>query len=228
MKIKESTATSGVKMRDPELKPVKNIVRSDIDPNLNDREMQVINILAQCRAAFIDSINIWSNKLKGQNKLQSLIRWGILWSYSLGEKEIVTLSPISEQIAGTKAYIPGDPREVLKIVVASELFIRALAKTPCTLESAQYPLQGILKIGNYSAGVIVLLKGDKILSQLDINCLIICEDEDHIFSTADSISSPALFTTHNDLTNKEISEAFGIYQNKSYLPVKLNIFHSNA
>jgi hypothetical protein len=145
--------------------PTKNIMRSDIDPNLSDREMQVINILAQCRAALWDSINIWPNKFKGQNKIQSLVRWGIIWLYSLGEKEIVTLSPISERIAGIKAYIPGDPGEVIKIVTASELFISALSKTPCIFESAQYPLQGILKIRDYSAGVIVLLKGDKILSQ---------------------------------------------------------------
>lgn len=204
--------------------PVKNIVRSNIDPKLNDREMQVINILAQCRAAFIDSINIWPNKLKGIKKIQSLIRWGILWSYSLGEKEIVTLSPISERIAGTKAYIPGDPREVIKIVTASELFISALSKTPCIFESAQYPLQGILKIGDYSAGVIVLLKGDKILSQPDLNCLVICENEEHICSTAESLFFPALFTTRNDLINKDISEAFQIYKDGSLLPIKLNIF----
>ena len=203
--------------------PVKNIVRSNIDPKLNDREMQVINILAQCRAAFIDSINIWPNKLKGIKKIQSLIRWGILWSYSLGEKEIVTLSPVSERIAGTKAYIPGKTREVLKIVTASELFIRALSKVPCTFEKAQSPLQGVLKVGDYAAGVIVLLKGDKILSQPDINCLVICEDKDHILSTADSLSFPALFTTHDILTSKDISEAFHIYEDKLY-PVKLNIF----
>lgn len=203
--------------------PVKNIVRSNIDPKLNDREMQVINILAQCRAAFIDSINIWPNKLKGIKRIQSLIRWGILWSYSLGEKEIVTLSPVSERIAGTKAYIPGKTREVLKIVTASELFIRALSKVPCTFEKAQSPLQGVLKVGDYAAGVIVLLKGDKILSQPDINCLVICEDKDHIIKTADSISFPALFTTHDILTSKDISEAFHIYEDKLY-PVKLNIF----
>jgi hypothetical protein len=203
--------------------PVKNIVRSNIDPKLNDREMQVINILAQCRAAFIDSINIWPNKLKGIKRIQSLIRWGILWSYSLGEKEIVTLSPVSERIAGTKAYIPGDPREVLKIVTASELFIRALSKVPCTFERAQYPLQGVLKVGDYAAGVIVLLKGDKILSQPDINCLVICEDKDHITKTADSISFPALFTTYDILIEKDISEAFHIYEDKLY-PVRLNIF----
>jgi hypothetical protein len=203
--------------------PVKNIVRSNIDPKLNDREMQVINILAQCRAAFIDSINIWPNKLKGIKRIQSLIRWGILWSYFLGDKEIVTLSPVSERIAGVQAYIPGDPREVLKIVTASELFIRALSKVPCTFERAQYPLQGILKIGDYSAGVIVLLKGDKILSQPDINCLVICEDKDHITKTADSISFPALFTTYDILIEKDISEAFHIYEDKLY-PVRLNIF----
>jgi len=111
--------------------PVKNIVRSNIDPKLNDREMQVINILAQCRAAFIDSINIWPNKLKGIKKIQSLIRWGILWSYSLGEKEIVTLSPVSERIAGSKAYVPGDAREALRVVIAADLFIRVLLKVPC-------------------------------------------------------------------------------------------------
>lgn len=203
--------------------PVKNIVRSNIDPKLNDREMQVINILAQCRAAFIDSINIWPNKLKGIKKIQSLIRWGILWSYSLGEKEIVTLSPVSERIAGSKAYVPGDAREALRVVIAADLFIRVLLKVPCTFEEAEYPLQGILKIGDYSAGVIVLLKGDKILSQPDINCLVICEDKDHITKTADSISFPALFTTYDILIKKDISEAFYIYKDKLY-PVKLNIF----
>lgn len=205
------------------VKPIKNIIRNDVDPNLSEREMRVINILAQCHAAFMDSINIWPNKLKGIKKLQSLIRWGVLWSYSLGEKEIVTLSPVSERIAGTKAYIPGKTREVLKIVTASELFIRALSKVPCTFERAQYPLQGILKIGDYSAGVIVLLKGDKILSQPDINCLVICEDKDHITKTADSISFPALFTTYDILFEKDISEAFHIYEDKLY-PVRLNIF----
>jgi len=203
--------------------PVKNIVRSNIDPKLNDREMQVINILAQCRAAFIDSINIWPNKLKGIKKIQSLIRWGILWSYSLGEKEIVTLSPVSERIAGSKAYVPGDAREALRVVIAADLFIRVLLKVPCIFEEAEYPLQGILKIGDYSAGVIVLLKGDKILSQPDINCLVICEDKDHITKTADSISFPALFTTYDILIEKDISEAFHIYKDKLY-PVKLNIF----
>jgi len=203
--------------------PVKNIVRSNIDPKLNDREMQVINILAQCRAAFIDSINIWPNKLKGIKKIQSLIRWGILWSYSLGEKEIVTLSPVSERIAGSKAYVPGDAREALRVVIAADLFIRVLLKVPCIFEEAEYPLQGILKIGDYSAGVIVLLKGDKILSQPDINCLVICEDKDHITKTADSISFPALFTTYDILIEKDISEAFYIYKDKLY-PVKLNIF----
>jgi hypothetical protein len=48
--------------------PIKNIMRSGINPNLSDREMQVINILSQCRAACIDSINIWPNKLKGIKK----------------------------------------------------------------------------------------------------------------------------------------------------------------
>ena len=59
--------------------PTKNIMRSDIDPNLSDREMQIINILAQCRAAFIDSINIWPNKLKGQKKYNPR-KIRILWS----------------------------------------------------------------------------------------------------------------------------------------------------
>lgn len=209
--------------------PIKNIMRSGIAPNLSDREMQVINILAQCRAACIDSINIWPNKLKGIKKMQSLLRWGILWSYSLGEKEIVTLSPTSECIAGVQAYIPGDSRETLKIEIASELLIRALSKTPCTYESAQYPLQGILKIrGEYSAGVIVLLKGDTLLAQPDINCLVICEDHDHVLRIANSLSFPALFTTHDDLINKDISEAFQIHKDRSLMSIKLNIFHDDA
>lgn len=204
------------------VKPIKNIIRNDVDPNLSEREMRVINILAQCHAAFMDSINIWPNKLKGIKKLQSLIRWGVLWSYSLGEKEIVTLSPVSERIAGSKVYVPGDAREALRVVIAADLFIRVLLKVPCTFEEAEYPLQGILKIGDYSAGVIVLLKGDKIVSQPDINCLVICEDKDHIAKTADSLVFPALFTTYDFLTNRDVSESFHIYDNGLY-PVKLNI-----
>jgi len=206
--------------------PAKNYVRDDVDPILSDKEMQVINILSQCRTAYMDSINVWSNKLKGCNKLQSLLRWGILWSYSFGEKEIITLSPISERIAGTHVYIPGDPHEVLKVVTASELFIRALSKTPCTFESAQYPLQGILKIGDYTAGVIVMLKGESLLSQPDMNCFVICEDWDHVSNIADSLFFPALFATF-DLA-ADIAEAFYVCKNGAVNPIKLNIFQNGA
>jgi hypothetical protein len=205
--------------------PAETVLLNNITPtNLSDREMKVINILAQCKAAYMYSLNIWPNEQKGLRKLRTLLKWGILWSYFLGEKKIVTLSPISETIAGAKAYIPGDPREVLKIVKASDLFIQALSKTPCTFENADYPLQGILKIGTVSAGVIVLLKGERVLSHPNMNCLVICEDEDHILGTAESLTFPVLFTTLNDIERKDISDAFRIYKGGSLLPIKLNIF----
>lgn len=205
--------------------PAKTFDRRGVSPNLSEREINVINALAQCRAALLDSLaRFWPSPSKGKKKILSLLRWGVLWSYTLGEAEIVTLSPLSERIAGVPAYVPDGPREAAKVVLASEVFLRALANVPCSFEAAPYPLQGILTVGDRSAGVLVLFRDENpALFKISTRCFVVCEDEEHILNTAKSITFPALYATQEALFEKDVSEAFFCCENGVLHPEKLGL-----
>lgn len=202
--------------------PASSVTRAGIRPALSPREMKIIEALSKCGAAYRSTVERFWHPLKGRQKIQSLLRWGILWSYMLGESEIVTLSPTAEELFGVTAYIPVDPKEALKKVLASEVYVRALQKgVPCDWEPGNYPLQGVINVGGNRAGVLALLRGENTYLGLKIRCFVICEDEEHIKTSSGMVSFPALYTTPGMLSSRDISEAFC---GANLKPVRLALF----
>ncbi|MGB9793344.1 MAG: hypothetical protein ACPLTR_12350 [Thermacetogeniaceae bacterium] len=202
--------------------PASSVTRTGIRPVLSPREIKIISALSKCGAAYRSTIERFWHPLKGRQKIQSLLRWGILWSYRLGESEIVTLSPTAEELFGVTAYFPADPREALKKVLASEIYIKALQKgISCEWEPGNYPLQGVINIGGNRAGILVLLRGENTYLGVKIRCFVICEDEEHIKTSSRMISFPALYTTPKALAERNISEAFC---DANLKPVRLALF----
>jgi hypothetical protein len=197
--------------------PAINNTRPDVDPNLTSREEQIIKSLCKCRAAYRSSLeHFWSHQLKGTKKIQALLHFGVLWSYKMGDKEIVTLSPITRRSFFGIEYVPRDTHEVLKTVLAAELYLRVLGNVPCEFEPSEHPItQGILTVNHSPAGIMVILRSDVDYIGMKNRCLVICEDEKHIQETLKVITFPALFITQGDLMNREkdISQAFFAYNN---------------
>lgn len=206
--------------------PAKTFTRHNVRPILAPREIAILNALSRCGAAYLSTLErFWTHPIKGRQKIRALLHWGVLWSYMLGDSEIVTLSPLSEGISGARAYVPGDPKDALKTVLASEIYIKALQKgAPCDWEPAEYPLRGILNLGGNRASVLVLFKGENTYLGIKIRCFIVCEDEDYIRSVSRMVSFPALYATPETLKG-DISEAFC---DGSLRPVKINIFSAES
>lgn len=206
--------------------PAKTFARSGIRPILAPREIAILNALARCGAAYRSTLErFWTHPIKGRQKVQALLHWGVLWSYMLGDSEIVTLSPLSEDMTGARAYVPGDPKDALKTVLASEIYIKALQKgAPCDWEPAEYPLRGILNLGGNRAGVLVLFKGENTYLGIKIRCFVICEDEEHIKNLSRSVFFPALYATPETLKG-DISEAF---RDGSLNQVKVSMFSARS
>lgn len=189
--------------------PAHTFSGRNVRPMLSPRETKIVSALIKCKAAYRSTLErFWTHPIKGRQKVQALLRWGVLWSYTLGESEIVTLSPLSEKLYSAQAYVPTDPGDALKTALASEIYIKALQNgVPCEWEPAGYPLQGVINANGNRAGMLVLFKDENIYLGVKIRCFVICEDEEHIRSLSRSIFFPALYATLETLKG-DISEAF--------------------
>ena len=189
--------------------PAHTFTGRNIRPVLSPREVKIISSLAICKAAYRSTLErFWTHPIKGRQKIQSLLRWGVLWSYMVGDSEIVTLSPLSEKLYHAQAYTPVDPRDALKTALASEIYIKALQNgVPCEWEPGEYPLRGVISVNGNRAGVLVLFKDENIYLGVKIRCFVICEDEEHIKSLSRSVFFPALYATPETLKG-DVSEAF--------------------
>ncbi len=199
--------------------PLRNEIRDDVSPIFTPREENIVKVLSACGATLRSSLeSFWSSQAKGwkpmakgQKKINALLHFGVFWSYMMGDTEIVTLSPMARRAFGGVMYVPEDPRDALRTVLAAELYLRVLRNVPCEFEPADHPaFQGTLTAKGSPAGILVVLRGNNNYLGVKTRCLVICEDAMHIQELSRLFKFPALYVTQGDLFDggNDISHAF--------------------
>jgi len=179
----------------------------DIKPVLAPKEERIIDLLSVCRAACRPSLERFWHPLKGMRKIQSLLNWGVLWSYHVCAVEVVTLPPLTAHRAPRGMYIPRDMRETVKTILATELFLRVMKNIPCRFIEEPRLIQGTLAAEGFSIGILVPLRDDPGYLEIRDPCLVICQDREHIKEMAKKIAFQALYTTHEQLLDRSIDIA---------------------
>jgi hypothetical protein len=208
----------------------QNKNRPGVEPRLSPREEQIVRYLSTCRAFFRTSLEgfwsspsrNWQPTAKGKKKIGDLLYFGVLWSWKLGDKEIITLSPFFKHLAGGAFYIPDDPRDALRTVLASELFLRVSRNVPCEFAAAKLPLQGILTAKGAPVNVMALLPGD-IIPDMKDRCFVICRNMAHVTELSKKIKFSPLFITHDLLLDWTIDIAYA-FCDRALVEMPLAIF----
>ncbi|GBF34587.1 hypothetical protein DCCM_3706 [Desulfocucumis palustris] len=175
------------------------------------------------------SARFWSNNMEnGDKSLKKLGKKGYLLRHVLKNKNktmvIYTLGPAGCKLLN-KPYQPNwwarvELKEILKILVFNQLYLRIHHSMDSKALQAPYPLTSVIIINNREFPVLVV-RGDigeiaREVRWADLNrAMVICEEHEQIEKIALNINIPARFTTDYELCFKSLNEAFYSYNREA-------------